>query len=119
MGNSFRENLRDELDFQDMTVKMLSAKTGIPKPTLDCYLSNRNTIPPADIAVKIALALNVTVEQLVLGSNNLNKSDESGNYKRLITNLSKLPLSFQNMLETMVCATAENKSITTIIKNQN
>lgn len=64
---SFRENLRDELDFQGLTVKELSAKTGIIKGSLDNYLGARASIPPADVAVKIAQALNVSVEYLVTG----------------------------------------------------
>ena len=67
MEFDFRTNLRNELDYQGLTVKELSAKTGIPKPTLSCYLSSRKTMPTADAAVKIAKALNVTVEYLVTG----------------------------------------------------
>jgi len=66
MGN-FKANLRTELDFLGLTVKELCTKTGIPKGTLDCYLGVRASMPPADIAVKIAVALNVTVEYLVTG----------------------------------------------------
>ncbi len=69
MPKTFRENLREELDYQDMKVKELAVATGIPKPTLDCYLSARQVIPPADIAVKIARTLNVSVEYLVTGEN--------------------------------------------------
>jgi len=65
MDTDFKTNLRTELDFHDLTVKELSTKTGIPKGTLDCYLGVRASIPPADIAVKIANALGVTVEYLV------------------------------------------------------
>jgi len=60
-------NLRAELDFLGLTVKELSAKTGIPKRTLDCYFGARASVPPADIATKIAAALGVTVEFLVTG----------------------------------------------------
>ena len=67
MESSFKKNLRDELDFQDIKVKELSAMTGIPKPTLDSYLGVRQPMPPADVAVKIAQALNVSVEYLVTG----------------------------------------------------
>jgi len=63
----FKENLRSELDYQDMIVKELSEKTGINKRTLDNYLTGHKSIPSADIAVKIAKALNVTVEYLVTG----------------------------------------------------
>jgi transcriptional regulator with XRE-family HTH domain len=67
MGTSFRENLRVELDYLNLTVKELSAKTGIAKKTLDCYLAARATMPPADTAVRIANALSVSVEYLVTG----------------------------------------------------
>jgi transcriptional regulator with XRE-family HTH domain len=64
---SFRENLRAELDYNNLTVKELGYKTGIAKGTLDCYLGVRASMPPADIAVKIANALDVSVEYLVTG----------------------------------------------------
>ena len=70
MESSFKKNLRDELDFQDIKVKELSAMTGIPKPTLDSYLGVRQPMPPADVAVKIAQDLNVSVEYLVTGNKN-------------------------------------------------
>jgi transcriptional regulator with XRE-family HTH domain len=63
----FKENLRSELDFQDMMVKELSEKTGINKRTLDNYLSGHNSIPSAEIALKIAHALGVSVEYLLTG----------------------------------------------------
>ena len=64
---SFKENLRNELDFQGLTVKELSAKTGIIKGSIDNYLGVRESIPPADVAVRIAKALHVSVEYLVTG----------------------------------------------------
>jgi len=67
MGFNFRENLRSELDFKGLTVKELSARTGIPIATLDCYLGMRATVPSVDAAFKIAKALQVSVEYLVAG----------------------------------------------------
>ncbi|MDR2478786.1 MAG: helix-turn-helix domain-containing protein [Treponema sp.] len=67
MGSNFRENLRIELDFQGVIVKELSAKTGIPVATLDCYLRTQSTEPSAENAVKIARALGVSAEYLVTG----------------------------------------------------
>jgi transcriptional regulator with XRE-family HTH domain len=67
MKTDFKANLRAELDYLGLTVKELSSKTGIPKGTLDCYLGVRASIPPADIAVKIANALDITVEYLITG----------------------------------------------------
>jgi transcriptional regulator with XRE-family HTH domain len=75
MKVDFKSNLRSELDYLGLTVKELSVKTGIAKGTLDCYLGARASMPPADIAVKIANALGVTVEYLVAGHEN-EKSDK-------------------------------------------
>ena len=77
MKADFRANLRTELDYLGLTVKELSAKTGIAKGTLDCYLGARASMPPADIAVRIANALDATVEYLVTGQ-------ESKTHNRLL-----------------------------------
>ena len=65
----FKENLKSELDYQGMLVKELSLKSGIKKQTLDNYLSTHNSVPNAEIAVKIAKALGTTVEYLITGEN--------------------------------------------------
>ena len=72
----FRENLKEELSFQDMMVKELAVKTGISRRTLDNYLRDKPASPTAENAVKIAQVLGVTVEQLVTG-NQVNKLDNS------------------------------------------
>jgi len=69
MKYNFKENLRNELDYQGITVKELSARTGIPIASLDCYLGNRATVPSVVAAVKIAQALDVTVEYLAINKN--------------------------------------------------
>jgi transcriptional regulator with XRE-family HTH domain len=63
----FRKTLREELDYQGMTVKELSAKSMVAKGALDSYLGKQASMPPADSAVRIAAALGVTVEYLVNG----------------------------------------------------
>jgi len=75
MGANFKTNLRAELDYKGITVKELSVKTNIPKGTLDCYLGVRASMPPADLAVRIADVLEVTVEYLVTGQDK-NKQDK-------------------------------------------
>ena len=67
MGNNFRENLRSELNFQGVAIKELSARTGIPVATLDCYLGTRATVPSVEAAFKIAQALRVPIESLLVG----------------------------------------------------
>jgi transcriptional regulator with XRE-family HTH domain len=64
----FKENLKSELIYSGMMVKELCAKTGIKKHTLDNYLNTHNSLPNAETAVKIAHALDVSVEYLVTGT---------------------------------------------------
>jgi transcriptional regulator with XRE-family HTH domain len=64
---AFKENLKSELSYKNILVKELASLTGISKKTLDNYLNVRENMPSADIAVKIAHALGVTVEYLVTG----------------------------------------------------
>lgn len=66
----FRENLKEELQYQGMLVKELASKSGVPKGTIDHYLAEKCTEPIAESAVKIANALNVSVEYLVTGKSN-------------------------------------------------
>ncbi|MDR2702313.1 MAG: helix-turn-helix transcriptional regulator [Spirochaetaceae bacterium] len=63
----FKDNLKSELSYKNVMVKELAAVTGISKKTLDNYLNVRGNMPSADVAVKIAQALGVTVEYLVTG----------------------------------------------------
>jgi len=56
------------LYYSGILVKELAAQTGIKKHTIDNYLSVRGRMPAADVAVRIARALGVTVEHLVGGS---------------------------------------------------
>ena len=105
---SFKENLRSELDFQGLTVKELSAKTGIIKGTLDNYLGMRASIPPADVAVKIAQALNVSVEYLVTGEESLRTRDATKVVFKntLQEDLNSIPKNLQIILKDLIHTTA-------------
>jgi len=67
MERNFRKILRDELDYQGLTVKELAAKSAVAKGAIDSYLGKQASMPPADTAVRLAAALGVTVEYLVNG----------------------------------------------------
>jgi len=67
----FRENLKSELAYKGMLVKELALKTGISRHTLDNYLNVREHTPTMDAAVKIARALDVSVEYLATGEESL------------------------------------------------
>jgi transcriptional regulator with XRE-family HTH domain len=62
----FKENLKPELAYSGMLVKELASISGVNKRTIDNYLNTHNTIPSADAAVRIAGALGVTVEYLIV-----------------------------------------------------
>jgi transcriptional regulator with XRE-family HTH domain len=64
---SFRENLREALDFSGMEQKELAAQTGISLKTIENYLKLGSSMPSADKAVRIAQVLGVSVEYLVTG----------------------------------------------------
>ena len=64
----FRENLKAELLYSGMLVKELAAMAGLKKHTIDNYLSIRGRMPAADIAVRIARVLGVSVEYMVTGN---------------------------------------------------
>jgi transcriptional regulator with XRE-family HTH domain len=65
---SFRENLKSELAYNDMSVKELANLSGVNKRALDNYTRTTGAaIPSADNAVQIARALGVTVEYLMTG----------------------------------------------------
>ena len=66
----FKENLRDEIEYQGLMLKDIAEKAGLPQNSMSNYLREKSSIPSADIAVKIARALNVSVEYLVLGKEN-------------------------------------------------
>jgi transcriptional regulator with XRE-family HTH domain len=101
----FKENLKSELLFQDMQVKELSTVTGISRHTLGNYLSVRERIPTADVAVKIAKALGVTVEYLVTGEENPHEKPAIGveiraliqNFKLLHENNRKMVLAITQL----------------------
>ncbi len=96
MGSNFKENLRSELDYQDITIKELSAMTNIPYRSIENYLSARESIPPADYAVQIARALKTTVEELVFGKSKTQTKKSESEAQKIQRLFSKLPKADQN-----------------------
>ena len=68
----FWNNVKDELDYKDMSQKELSASTDISYNTLQSWIT-KDRLPDAQDAVKIAKALNVSVERLVTGKESTSK----------------------------------------------
>jgi transcriptional regulator with XRE-family HTH domain len=99
----FKENLKSELAYQDMQVKELANITGLSRHTLGNYLSVRERIPTADVAVKIAKALGVSVEYLVIGEENgMDKSALGPEIHGLIQNYKLLNEDDRKMITAII-----------------
>ena len=64
---SFRENLREAIDYSGLEQKEVAYKANISLRNIENYLRKNASIPAADKAVNIAQALGVSVEYLVTG----------------------------------------------------
>jgi transcriptional regulator with XRE-family HTH domain len=99
----FRENLRQELNYNSMLVKELASVSEIHKRALDTYLREKASMPPADVAVRIAQALGVTVEYLVTGK----EPDIPKDIRQISHNLLKLNKRDRRLIALLVKAMAE------------
>ena len=99
----FKENLKSELSYKGMLVKELAAAAGISKHTLDNYLNVRGYMPSADVAVKIARALGVSVEYLVTGEENRkDKSSLGPEIRSLVQNFKQLNENDRKMITSIM-----------------
>ena len=67
----FRDRLREQIDFLGLLDKEVAARAGISKRAIDSYVGSRGCMPSADIAVRIAQVLGVSVEYLITGKNSV------------------------------------------------
>ena len=97
---SFRENLREAIDFSGLEQKELAFKANISLRNIENYLRENSSMPVADKAVKIAQVLGVTVEYLVTGKNLPveTASTIDPEMKKLIINIKKLPKNKQTIV---------------------
>ena len=79
----FTERIDNLLKEKKKTKKELFNHIGISSQSFYDW-KNRNTIPAADIAVKIAQYLNTTVEYLITGNKNNPLADENKELKNKI-----------------------------------
>ncbi len=83
--------MKSELEYKGLLVKELAHKSGIKKQTLDNYLSTHNSIPNAEMAVKIAKALDTSVEFLITGEKPETNNSETSDVTELVSKYKKLP----------------------------
>ena len=101
----FRDRLREEIAFSGLTYKELSAKTGISKRTIISYVSGQSCMPSADVAVKLAKALNTSVEYLISGEKtnpDQEKTDEG------LRNLNHIYKTLSDAQKKLLLAVAED-----------
>lgn len=65
----FKSRLKDAMEYAGIRHKELSERAGVTQRALLTYVSATPSMPPADVAVRIAKVLGVTVEYLVCGEN--------------------------------------------------
>ena len=98
----FRENLKDELRFQDIKVKELESMTGISHNTINHYLAENGTSPLAEQAVKIAKALNISVEYLVTGIDSATPRNIKPEVLNLINQLNCMNADDLNLISNLI-----------------
>ena len=109
----FRDNLKEQIEYKGLIIKELAAKTGISKRTIDTYVDNRAVIPNAEVAVKLARALDTTVEYLVTGTEERAGSFADMHqrnyhkYQSIMSDLDSLPGDLLDVVAAMVHAAAQ------------
>ena len=102
----FWKNVNDELRYQGMNLKTLAFMTGVPYSTITNGKNRADSIPTADVALKISKVLNKSLEWLLGEDGSLPKNDPAQDesalqqsalalyhkYERLILALETLPL---------------------------
>lgn len=94
----FWERVEEELNFQGKTKKELAVLTNIKEQTLHKAFE-RNSSPSAETALKIADALNVSIEKLVNGK------------ERKTTTKDNIPEEIRNMISKMNKFTTQQKQV--------
>ena len=97
---SFRENLREAIDYSGLEQKEVAHKANISLRNIENYLRENASIPVADKAVKIAQVLGVTVEYLVTGKHPPVSAPISTNpeIQMLIRSINRLPKNKQHIV---------------------
>lgn len=94
----FSQNLRNILFYNDLRASDLSRGTGIKYNTILSYL-NKNCVPRADYAIKIATFLNVSVEYLMTGED---YETESFDKYPTASEIKRIPKQFQPSIKKLI-----------------
>lgn len=99
---TFADRLREEMEYLALTRKELAIKADVKQRALDMYLGTQGSMPPADVAVRLAKALQVTVEYLVTGEQQEKTSVQKSIKSKIERDLENCSTTTQNFLSTAV-----------------
>lgn len=119
--SSFWVNVKNQLPYKDLEVKDLAFRAGVPYSTIINGM-NKNSMPHADIALKISKILNMSLESLlgeenvrVSGMDSLNQNDlekkELELYRKnkvLIDALEEIPAPLRDSIQDLVLKARES-----------
>lgn len=103
---TFSDRLKEEIEYLGLTRKELAFRSNVKIRALDMYLGSQGSMPPADVAVRLAKALNVTVEYLVTGEKNKIESTKNLQFEN---DLSKISKETKTFIETATHLFAEHE----------
>lgn len=86
----FRTRLREQIEYLGLLDKEVAERAGISKHAMDTYVGSRACMPAADIAVRLARVLGVSVEWLVEGESSQNDKPADSDLLSLIHYFSTL-----------------------------
>ena len=109
--SDFSKRLRSEIEYIGLNRKEFALKAGIKKRALDAYLGVQQSIPPADIAVKIASVLGISVEYLVTGKEYRQVIDISNylQFRDILDDMILLPDEILLPIKAVIKAFADNE----------
>lgn len=108
--SDFKTRLRAEIEYSALLHKELAALAGVPKRTLDMYVGNRSAMPPADVAVRLAKVLGVSVEYLVTGENEHTSNHLSQQQKNILEAFNRLSEHEKYSIERLIVNLAYRKT---------
>lgn len=90
---TFRERLREQIEYCGLLDKEVAARAGITKRAIDSYVGSEACMPSAEVAVRLAKVLGVSVEYLVTGAEDekpaAKPNDNAANLMRHFSQLSE------------------------------
>ena len=102
---SFKDRLREEIEYRGWLIKEISAQVGISNSTFLSYIDARCVLPNVETAVKIAQVLGVSVEYLVTGEDSAHSSKYT-DIQDIIRDLLVLPPAQREIVKKMIHALA-------------